>query len=139
MKLLLLLVMLLPLIAFGAEDKKKTYDDYIKDNGKVVRNGYQTGKQFPLTKRHWFESSNGEAAAIFIDIPAINIMNGYCRAGTAFKHHESGALIMKCFNINGKGKIERALLFKTTLAPRLAFGNLYGALARPVPGFGFGG
>ena len=113
MKRLLLLGMLLPLIAFGAEDKKKIHNDYIEDDGSVVRNLRATGERFPLTKRHWFATTKGGANPIFIDIPAINVMNGYCLGGTAFKHHESGALIMKCFNHNGNNKMVQALLFET--------------------------
>jgi len=105
--------MLLPLVVSGAEEATKKYKNYIKDDGHVVRNGYRTEEQFPLTKRHWYQTDKGGVGAIFIDIPAVNFMNGYCFGGTAFKHHESGGLIMKCFNFNKTEKMIRLLLFET--------------------------
>jgi hypothetical protein len=113
MKRLLLLGMLLPLIACSAEDEKKGTDSFIQDSGHVVHDGYITEERFPLTKRHWYQTNKGGAAAIFIDIPAVTVMNGLCISGSAFKHHESGGLIMKCFNSNAAGKMHKALLFKT--------------------------
>jgi hypothetical protein len=113
MKLLLLLVMLLPLTAFGEEDSQRVFENFIRDDGYIVRNGYSTGERYPLTKRHWFQTTMGKVDDMFIDIPAINIKNGYCDGGTAFKPHESGALIMKCFDFNGGNMMERIPLFVT--------------------------
>lgn len=87
--------------------------DYINESGRVYRNGYWTGKQFPLSKRYWFQTIKGGASPIFIDIPDVNVNNGLCFDGTAFKKHESGGLIMKCFNLNGDGATTKRLLYPT--------------------------